>query len=384
MTRPAYHSVLPETTHDELARQHFVQSLATYLDRTMSPHLKRIYETEIKPDFEGEYNRPPRDRYEIRPLMEANPYYHWFSAVKRTAQEMLWESVGSSVDRQWPDLSAKIASESPKLGSLTLSPALVIPRYHTAIDIHCMPGGYGGQNEDVRGAAVYDRGTYVYGRGWLGDLNDDLGESAIHGYLKANYPDFTPYRILDLGCAVGHSTLPYVSAYPAAEVYGVDLSAAMLRYGHARAEALGKRVHFVQDNAESTRFPAGSFDLIVSHILFHEIPVFAIRNVLKECYRLLSPGGMMVHVEAPLYRHMDAYTAFLYDWQTANNNEPFWSAMRDLDLVAEAREANFDRITETFIPSYLHVLKRGNREGLGSRGTWLALAAIKEENEREI
>ncbi|MBN4001136.1 hypothetical protein [Nostoc sp. LPT] len=31
--------------------------------------------------------------------------------------------------------------------------------------------------------------------------------------------------------------------------------------------------------------------------------------------------------------NMDVYTQFISDWETVNNNEPFWSAVRDLDLV---------------------------------------------------
>ena len=51
----------------------------------------------------------------------------------------------------------------------------------------------------------------------------------------------------------------------------------------------------------------------------------------------------MIHQDARLYCHLDVYTAFLYDEETTNNNEPFWSAMRDLDLVAVAQEAGFSR-----------------------------------------
>nr|WP_287287651.1 class I SAM-dependent methyltransferase [Okeania sp. SIO2B9] len=58
-----------------------------------------------------------------------------------------------------------------------------------------------------------------------------------------------------MGCTVGANTLPYVDAYPNAEVYGIDLAPAILRYSHARAESLGKRVHFSQQNAEKTNFP---------------------------------------------------------------------------------------------------------------------------------
>jgi ubiquinone/menaquinone biosynthesis C-methylase UbiE len=190
-----------------------------------------------------------------------------------------------------------------------------------------------------------------------------------------------------MGCSVGHSTVPYAEAYPDAEVHGIDVAAPMLRYAHVRAEALGQRVHFSQQNAERTQFPDGSFDLVVSHILLHEMPVFAIRNVLRESYRLLAPGGRMIHLEGALYQNMDPFRAFLYDWETANNNEPFWSAMRDLDLKQLASEAGFaaDPIEMKFIQNGVWKAKltaqsqseTNRKPGIGSRGTWLILSAQK-------
>lgn len=379
------HPMLPQATHDELARQNFVQSMKMHIGRTISPGNKVIYEKVAKPRFEREHQRPPQDRHEIRHLMQNEPYYRWWSALQRLNQELMWESVNSSVERQLSDLVERARDNGSQLGSLTLTPDFKIPAYQTAVDIHCMPGGYHSEftEDDVAAGATYDRGTYVYGMGWLGPLNDDMGQSVVHNYLKPEYPDFRPAKILDIGCSVGHSTLPYVDAYPDAEVYAIDVGAPMLRYAHARAEALGKRVHFSQQNAEHTNFADGSFDLIVSHILLHEIPQPAIRNVMHECYRLLATDGMMIHAEAPLYRDMDLYTAFIFDWQTANNNEPFWSAMRDLDLVAVATEGGFeaDKVIQTRVANGVWKAKAptGNSQGggLGSRGNWFVFAASK-------
>ncbi|HEY9708436.1 MAG TPA: class I SAM-dependent methyltransferase [Oculatellaceae cyanobacterium] len=379
------HAMLPQVTHDELARQNFVQSLAAHINQQMTPGNKVIYEKVVKPRFEREHQRLPKDRHEIRVTMQQESYYRWWSALRRTQQELMWESVNCSVERQISELIQRAKDKGGELGSLTLDPDFKIPAYQTAVDIHCMPGGYHSEfiEDDVTAGAAYDRGVYVYGRGWLGPLNDDMGESIVQNYLKQKYPNFQPAKILDMGCSVGHSTLPYVDAYLEAEVYAIDIGASLLRYGHARAEALGKRVHFSQQNAEDTDFPDESFDLVVSHILLHEIPKSAICKVFHECYRLLAPGGMMIHVEAPLYRHMDIYTAFIYDWQTANNNEPFWSAMRDLDLIVVATEAGFeaDKAIETFVPNgvwkVLAPTSNIKTVNFSGRGTWFIMAASK-------
>lgn len=385
MDKQFEHAMLPKATHDELAQQNFVVSMKMHIARNIAPGNKIIYEKLAKPRFEKEHQRPPQNRFEIREIMQDEPHYRWWSALRRLNQEMLWEAVNTSVERQVPELIELAKDKGSKLGSLTLDPNFQIPAYQTAVDIHCMPGGYHSEftEDDVAAGAMYDRGVYVYGVGWLGPLNDDMGLSIVENYLKPEYPDFQPTKILDMGCSVGHSTLPYVDVYPDAEVYAIDVAAPMLRYAHARAEVLGKRVHFSQQNAEQTNFADGSFDLVVSHILLHEIPQPAISKVMRECYRLLAPGGMMIHVEAPLYSHMDAFTAFMYDWETANNNEPFWSAMRDLDLTKLAASSGFaaDKVVHSFVPNGVWKAKAptNNSQQGGSRpgGSWFVTASTK-------
>lgn len=375
------HAMLPQPTHDELARQQFVHSLKQHIATRMSGGNRTLYEKRLKPKFEREHQRSPETQQEIRQLMQQEPYYRMWGALRRTAQEMLWESVNATVERQLPELMARSQQlHEQAIGSLALNPDLEIPAYHTAVDIHCMPGGYHSEDcdGDLAAGATYDRGVYLYTTGRLGPLNDAMGEAVVQNYLKAQYPDFKPDKVLDMGCSVGHSTLPYVDAYPEAEIHAIDVGAPVLRYAHARTEALGKRVHFSQQNAEHTHFPDTSFDLIVSHILLHEAPPKAIANILCECYRLLKPGGLMVHAEAPLYRNLDPFSAFMFDWETQNNNEPWWGPMRQLDLTALTVQAGFaaENITQTVAAMEIKAgqLKDG---GFGSRGNWFLLVAHK-------
>lgn len=378
------HALLPRSTQDEQARQNFVQSLKEHLAMRVSPGNKSVYARRAKPRFEQEHHRAPRDRHEVRRVMKDEPYYQTWSALLRTSQEMMWESVASSVERQLPDLTAKAKTNGHVLGSLTLNPDLPIPAYHTAVDIHCMPGGYHGEGDanDIAAGAVYDRAVHIYAMGRLGPFNDDLGASLVT-HLKQQYPHFHPCRILDMGCSVGHSTVPYVEAYPEAEVHALDIGAPMLRYAHARAEALGKRVHFSQQNAERTHFADASFDLIVSHILLHETSGAAIRNIMRECHRLLTPGGMMFHVEVPQYQGMDPYDAFILDWDTYNNNEPFWGAMHDLDLMELARQGGFvgETVVQTLVPSAFKMARTRTQlfQGgdFGGGGQWFVFGATK-------
>ena len=183
--------------------------------------------------------------------MKPDQHYQAWSSLLRTSQEMMWSSTQIPVERAINE-RAGTASGQELLGSLTLDPALKIPSYHTAVDIHCQPGGYHTEyvENDLAQGAIYDRAVYIYAMGQMGLCNADMGDNTV-AWLKQSHPDFNPSRILDMGCSVGHSTA-YSNAYPEAEMHAIDVAAPMLRYAHARASSMGSAVHFSQQNAECT------------------------------------------------------------------------------------------------------------------------------------
>jgi SAM-dependent methyltransferase len=342
MPTQAQHAVLPKATHDENARQEYAKSMRAYVTGTLTPGNRVIYERRALPAFLRTHNYPPETRKEVRDVMLREPYHQVWSAMMRTTQEMMWDSIGDSIERQLGELVETAKPNGRAKGSLTLDGDLKMPRYVTAVDIHCMPGNYTGDlcEDDVFAGALYDRGVYLYMMGGMGPYNASTGETLI-GYMKTEHPAFRPARILDIGCSVGHSTLPYVDAFPEAEVHAIDVSAAMVRYAHGRAEALGKAVHFAQQNAEHTNYPGGHFDLIVSHIMLHETSNRALRNIMRESRRLLAPGGLALHLEVPAFGGKAPFDQYLTDWDTHFNAEPFIGTLHDLPREDLMREAGF-------------------------------------------
>jgi len=129
----------------------------------------------------------------------------------------------------------------------------------------------------------------------------------------------------------------------------------MVRYAHARAEALGKAVHYSKQKAELTDFDDDFFDVVWSSVLLHETSGKGFKNIFAECHRLLRPGGVMVHCEVPeankYWPH--PYDQFQRDWTTYFNAEPFRTALREMDVAEVAVKAGFpeDGLTETRIES---------------------------------
>jgi 2-polyprenyl-3-methyl-5-hydroxy-6-metoxy-1,4-benzoquinol methylase len=356
MTKPL-HPFLPTSGHDDTARLDFVKALRKCLSTRVLPGNLRIYEERVRPRFLAAHGREPATREEIRAEMIREPYYQMWSALQRRSQELMWEAAIEQVERELPELIARADRQraaGAKHGTLRLNAALPLPRYQTEMDIHIQPGGYHHEwtERDIAAGAIYEIGVGMYMPDAWGPECDYLGRLAAANCQRA-FPDLRPRRILDMGCTIGSSTTAWARAYPDAEVHAIDIGAPVVRYGHARADALGVPIHFSQQNAEATDFETGSFDLIVSEILIHETSLKAMPRIFAESRRLLRPGGVMLHMDIP--RGATPFKQFMHDWESYNNNEGFARFMTGLDLKAVAIEGGWpaDAISvERVIPNY--------------------------------
>ena len=339
--RQSRHAALPVPSHDECARQDFVASLRAFSGRTLGAGNYSLYKTKIEPDFLREHGRAPTSAAEVRPLMETNPYFQFWSATQRASQEMMWDCVIDTVERELPRMVANAAAPG-RIGTLRLDPALEAPAYHTAYDIHLQPGGYHSEQApgDVAAGAIYDLGVPLYALGMMGRENNSTGDTLVNFYA-GKWPERSPLRVLDLGCAIGNSTAPWKRAFPQAEVHGVDVAAPCLRYGHARANALGLDLHFSQQNAEALNFPDGHFDVIASALLFHETSRPAVERIFREIRRLLKPGGVMIHFDGFKTGETDPILDYLGLWEVYNNNEKFLLTLKSMDVIKINRELGF-------------------------------------------
>jgi hypothetical protein len=177
-----HHSMLPEATHDESARQEFAKSFKQFIQSRLLPGLQPVYAVRVA-RFNEKEGRLPRDRREVRRIMVDDPNFQSYASANRAAQELLWESVLTSIERQLPELNAKAkALSNESQADLLIDAEFETPNYVTALDIHCMPGGYAGEvcDDDISTGALYDRGVYLYAMGYMGPHNDDMGRSVAN------------------------------------------------------------------------------------------------------------------------------------------------------------------------------------------------------------
>ncbi len=335
------HAVLPRPNADERGREGFLAAMRRYLITDLYDGNAIAYERRQRPAFFRTHGHAPTTYHEVSAMMARDPFYRAFSLLNRATQELLWDSVGESVERQLPALREAARLVQPAGGTLDLDPDFVLPKYAEKVDIHVMPGSFHTElgAEDVFAGALYDRGVYIYAYGGLGVENDALGWGTVE-CVKARYRDLRPRRILDLGCGAGMSTHPLAEAWPDAEVHAIDIAAPMLRYAHARSEAMGVPIHYRQMDAGHTTFPDGYFDLIVSNLLLHEIPQKLTKQILVEAHRLLAPGGVTVHNDMVGWPD-DPFQQFMAEWNSHHNNEPFERGSGTIDWQAACVAAGF-------------------------------------------
>ena len=350
MTSKQKHSMQPQPNHDESVRQDFVTDLRAFLTDEIYPKITPYYEKNVEPEFIKERNRKPKDKSEVRDLMLKDKSYQSWSLLQRLSQQMMFTAVIDTVERTLDDLIER-SKQHNSLGTLELDNDVEIPKYLTAYDIHQQPGGYHAENieDDIAPGVVYDISLPIYSGNSMGDENDLLSQ-AIIGYMQNYIKLPEPERMLDIGCAIGNSTLPFAKIFPNTEIHGIDVASPCLRYAHARANALGVTAHFSQQNAEQTNFENETFDLITSCLLLHETSHGAIPKIINETYRLLKPGGWMMHLDVyPFHREaIEPLYDFLKDWEIINNNENFSGALRNMNLQQIFEDAGFIKDTIEF------------------------------------
>lgn len=378
MTVELQHPMKPQLTPDETARGRFVSGIRGLILNDLAADMKDAYDRRAAPGFRKAHGRDPETSREAHQALRGDPAFNIYSALRVQAQKMVWASVAGSVEREGDRLAREAEMVAAAPGTLTLDPALDVPQNVHAIDVHLMPGSYTRGADSLEAGAIYDRGLAVFSMGLMGTNLDDIGLS-MSQYIKQRFPDFAPQRILDTGCTVGHNTLPWKQAYPEAELVAIDAAPGPLAYASARAKMQGQDVHFRQMCADDLAFDDASFDVVWSSMFLHELSKKQRARCFAEAFRVLRPGGLMLHMELPPNAQMGAFEGFYLDWDSYYNNEPYYKGYRDelpRDLCASAGFADGD-FFEFVVPSVgiygeqaLIDAARGDRaEGIGQQTT---------------
>ena len=182
--------------------------------------------------------------------------------------------------------------------------------------------------------------------------------------IKATQPHVT--RVLDLGCGTGSLMLTIHTAFPAADITGIDFDPTMLWLARARCARLGSRARIelldLRDPAwlQSITVPV---DAVVSATALHWFTAGELAVLYRQIAGILKPGGMFLNadhagsdvltIQTEWERERDAMLA----QEDAFHNETweeFWAAF------AQALNLDIDEIRKRVIGGW----EGGIEEGL--------------------
>jgi ubiquinone/menaquinone biosynthesis C-methylase UbiE len=142
-----------------------------------------------------------------------------------------------------------------------------------------------------RDVAAFEARASSYEHGWRGRLHREIADRTAALALSVAAE---PPLVLDIGCGTGYLLRRLAASYRSGRgLLGVDPAPSMIE--EARRGTDDERLRFLPAVAERLPFRDGSFDLVVSTTSFDHWSDQ--RAGLRECARVLVPGGRLVLVD---------------------------------------------------------------------------------------
>jgi ubiquinone/menaquinone biosynthesis C-methylase UbiE len=324
----------PSTLADE-SYMDFVQSFRKMVIQDMFPRVAEVGETAYAA-WKDEH--ADDDSIEgIHSVFRRLPIAQSWQRFVRTQQEMMWRCSRESLLRVANAYLEEVEAEDPAGPSRIESDSDFVTPGWARQEIHLQPGGY---TDDPLGGVVFHVGTRAFYEGMNDheELHTELAE------LLTVPQDGQVNRILDVGCSIGQASLPLKRRFPDADINGLDVAMPMLKYARKLANDADLEITFRQALAQDTGYEAGSFDSVMSYLLFHETPVNTFEGIVGEMFRILRPGGTFCIFEFP-NSHGQALPAsqrFLIDYDSKNNCEPYSLGFVAYDFMGLLEKTGFE------------------------------------------
>lgn len=154
-------------------------------------------------------------------------------------------------------------------------------------------------------------------------------------------------KVLHIGVGTG---MEIINFSPGLDITGIDLSPKMLERALWRAKQYQGKIRFCLMNAESLAFPDDTFDTVATVCVFCTVvhPVAG----LKECKRVLKPGGKLLLFEHVISKNLIYGLSLRFMSLFTNALE---GTHLDRDTVENVRKAGFNIKSEKNV--YLDIVK---------------------------
>ena len=133
--------------------------------------------------------------------------------------------------------------------------------------------------------------------------------------------DFSPSRVLDLGCGNGNVTALLLERFPDAEYTLLDASPDMLEL--CRNRFSGKNVTYVRSYFRDYTFPENYFDLITACFSLHHSDGEEKQWIFPLLHKALQQGGIFTCSDLMINKGAAEHEGLVRDWEAfVNANHP--------------------------------------------------------------
>lgn len=165
-------------------------------------------------------------------------------------------------------------------------------------------------------APRYDAFTRLFSFGMDASWKTDLIDAVVAHAADAR-------RGMDVACGTGDLGFSLVARLPQLDLTGVDPSAEMLVIANQRTAARGQgRVDFHLGEMATLPAPDASVDVITAGYGFRNVP--DLEAAVRECARVLRPGGTLGSLDFFLPQNAAWRALFLWYLRTSGNVVGWW------------------------------------------------------------
>ncbi len=210
------------------------------------------------------------------------------------------------------------------------------PRYYLQ-NFHYQSGGW----LTERSAELYDTQVEILFNGSANAIRRQALPQLHEAFAGR---DQRKLRLIDIGCGTGRFIDSLKQVWPKLPVLGLDMSESYIKHARRHLQRWS-RVHLSVANAESLPVTDDSQDALTSTFLFHELPPKVRRTVLRECARVLKPGGRLILVDSLQRGDRPDYDGLL-ELFPQSYHEPYYRSYLDENFTALTGKYGFGHVRD--------------------------------------
>tara|TARA_Y100001935_G_scaffold227032_1_gene205090 strand:+ start:2132 stop:3187 length:1056 start_codon:yes stop_codon:yes gene_type:complete len=193
-------------------------------------------------------------------------------------------------------------------------------------------------------ASIYDLQVEILFNGTADSMRRRILKPLKEGLSTFHERKTNNVKLLDIATGSGRTLKQLRASFPKNKILGLDLSDSYLKEASRYiADLEGDLIELIKANAESLPFEDNSLQAISCVYLFHELPRTVREKVLREIFRVLEPGGVLVLADSIQINDSPKFISIMEGFYK-NFHEPFYCDYIKDDIDTKMSEIGFNNI----------------------------------------